>query len=166
MAAVSIPEAVSVLPDDAFNGCSGLLDFEFTTNHVSIGKRCFKDCSSMTDLSVSHTVKTIGEAAFEGCSFDSISIPAVAVMAQVFPDTYEEIATLSVPSGCTQVAAFAFSNLTALASVDLPKTVKTLGTGAFYGCSGMAAVSIPDAVSVLPDDAFKLKIFHKRRDKI
>ena len=154
MAAVSIPDAVSVLPDDAFNGCTGLLDFEFTTNHVSIGKRCFKDCSSMTDLSVSHTVKTIGEAAFEGCSFDSISIPAVAVMAQVFPDTYEEIATLSVPFGCTQVAAFAFSNLTALASVDLPKTVKTLGTGAFYGCSGMAAVSIPDAVSVLPDDAF------------
>ena len=154
LTSIDIPPAVTALPDDAFNGCAALTTFAFTTNYVSIGKRCFKNCHALQGLDIPYTVKTIGEAAFEGCSFDSISIPAVAVMAQVFPDTYEEIATLSVPSGCTQVAAFAFSNLTALASVDLPKTVKTLGTGAFYGCSGMAAVSIPEAVSVLPDDAF------------
>ena len=154
LTSIDIPPAVTALPDDAFNGCAALTTFAFTTNYVSIGKRCFKNCHALQGLDIPYTVKTIGEAAFEGCSFDSISIPAVAVMAQVFPDTYEEIATLSVPFGCTQVAAFAFSNLTALASVDLPKTVKTLGIGAFYGCSGMAAVSIPDAVSVLPDDAF------------
>ena len=154
MTAVSIPEAVTALPDDAFNGCTGLLDFEFTTNHVSIGKRCFTGCSGMKDLSVSHTVKTIGEAAFEGCAFDSISIPAVAVLGKVFPDTYDEIVSLSVPSGCTEVASYAFSNLTALASVDLPMTINKLGTGAFYDCAGLTAVSVSDAVSALPDDAF------------
>ena len=54
----------------------------------------------------------------------------------------------------TSIGKNAFTNCTALESVDLPNTVTKISGYAFYGCSGLTSVTIPNSVTSIGNYAF------------
>jgi len=61
---------------------------------------------------------------------------------------------VTIPSGVTNVEAYAFSGCEGLKSVVIPSTVTVIGNGAFNGCEGLASVVIPSSVTTIGNSAF------------
>ena len=53
------------------------------------------------------------------------------------------------------IAANAFANRGALASVTLPATVTSIGDAAFAGCANLASIQLPDTLRELGERAFE-----------
>ena len=54
----------------------------------------------------------------------------------------------------TAIGNRAFSECTAITSINIPKTVKTIGLRAFYGCTGITEITIPSSVTSIGTQIF------------
>lgn len=63
---VTIPETVTELKDDAFNGCKNLVAVYGGENLKTIGNRAFANCCSLKYVELSRSVQEIAENAFTG----------------------------------------------------------------------------------------------------
>mgnify|MGYP002626855948 CR=1 FL=1 len=62
-------------------------------------------------------------------------------------DTYPQLTSFVIGSGCTALYPAAFCGCTALTSMEIPQSVTEIGWNAFRGCTGLAEVSIPASVA-------------------
>lgn len=62
-----IPDSVTTIDDDAFNGCRGISVVIIGACVEAIGDGAFETCSSLESLTMSDSVKTIGTNAFFEC---------------------------------------------------------------------------------------------------
>ncbi len=65
-----------------------------------------------------------------------------------------QIKTVTLQSGVTNIGNRAFDGCDNLTSVTIPESVTGIGNGAFDGCSSLASVTIPDGVTSIGQDAF------------
>lgn len=65
-----------------------------------------------------------------------------------------QITHLVIGNNITGIGANAFSGLTALCDVTIPRTVSTIGSEAFRDCTGLTALEIPDCLSRMGEGAF------------
>ena len=71
-----IPNSVTAIDQNAFNGCSSLTSITIPESVTSIGYSAFKECSSMTSLTIPNSVTSIDISVFWGCSgLASVTIP-------------------------------------------------------------------------------------------
>ena len=96
-----IPNTVTSIGEDAFNGCEGLLSISIPNSVNSIGIRAFAGCYGLTSVTIPKSVTTIENYAFISCSnltsVISESETPVAIAASAFYNC--EKATLYVPKG-------------------------------------------------------------------
>ena len=124
-----IPDGASSVETGAFEDCTGLTELVIPESVISIGYRAFANCTGLRQVTVPGSVKTIGSMAFYGCT---------------------QLERLTLEEGIEQigVVAFgayaysAFGNCTALASVELPASLKELGGDAFTGCSNLVSLTV------------------------
>ena len=116
LTAITLPESLTALGDDAFRGCTGLtaVTFDGTPALTTINKRAFQGCSSLAAIAIPASVETIGNGAFTGCS---------GLTSVTFPGT----------SALTTIGTTAFSNCSKLASITLPESVTTIGEVQIHG---------------------------------
>ncbi|MFR9129257.1 MAG: leucine-rich repeat domain-containing protein [Alistipes putredinis] len=80
----------------------------------------FSDCTALTSIEIPASVETIEAAAFKGCS----SLATV---------TFENGSQLKTIGGGSYSSG-AFSDCTALTSIEIPASVETIEAAAFKGC--------------------------------
>ena len=134
---IDIPANVETIGTAAFKGCSSLTTVTFEKESqlktISGGYSnpnyygVFSDCTALTSIKIPASVKTIEEAAFKGCS----SLATV---------TFEKGSQLKTIGG-DSYSSGAFSDCTALTSIEIPASVETIETSAFRGCSKLATVT-------------------------
>ena len=97
-------------------------------NATTIGNSAFEQCASLISIDIPANVETIGTAVFWGCS----SLTTV---------TFEKGSQLKTIGGGSSSYYGAFSDCTALTSIEIPASVETIGASAFKGCSKLATVT-------------------------
>lgn len=67
----------------------------------------------------------------------------------------ENIETLIIGEGVTQIGAFNFEEMKNLKKLTLPSTLKVIGMDAFHGCESLQDFTIPSSVSRIDQSAFQ-----------
>ena len=131
---IDIPANVETIGTAVFWGCSSLttVTFEKGSQLKTIGGGssyygAFSDCTALTSIEIPASVETIGASAFKGCS----SLATV---------TFENGSQLKTIGGGSYSSG-AFSDCTALTSIEIPASVETIEAAAFKGCSSLATVT-------------------------
>ena len=74
---ITIPNSVTRIGEDAFDGCESLSNIVIPNNVTYIGDNAFGECTSLSQAIFLGTVENIGEDIFEGCtSLSQIVIPS------------------------------------------------------------------------------------------
>ena len=131
---IDIPANVETIGTAVFWGCSSLatVTFENGSQLKTIGGGssyygAFSYCTALTSIEIPASVETIEAAAFKGCS----SLATV---------TFENGSQLKTIGGGSYYSG-AFSDCTALTSIEIPASVETIKASAFKGCSSLATVT-------------------------
>ena len=128
LTSIEIPASVETIGNTAFSDCSSLatVTFEKGSRLKTIGNNAYYRCTSMTSIEIPASVETIEKKAFMHCS----SLATV---------TFEKGSQLKTIAGDSYDGAF--SDCTALTSIEIPASVETIEATAFKRCSQLATVT-------------------------
>lgn len=130
---VIIPETVTSIGNNAFEGCSGLTSVTIPEGVSSIGDNVFAQCSGLTSIIIPESVTSIGSSTFQDCS---------------------GLTSISIPDNVTIIDFNTFYGCSGLTSISIPKNVTTIEPQAFKGCSNLTSITIPESVTSIGTDAF------------
>ena len=137
---IILPSTLTTIGQYAFYDCTSLqtVTFEKGSRLKTIEESAFEDCTELTSIEIPASVETIEDSAFKGCS-------------KLATVTFEKGSQLKAIWGgyyaySTRYSAYsyyygAFSDCTALTSIDIPASVETIKSTAFQGCSSLATVT-------------------------
>ena len=147
----TIPNSVTSIGDQAFEGCTNLTSIYLQNNVISIGLQAFYNCTNLTSISIPNSVTSIGDQAFLSCSgLKSITIPSGVI--SIGDNAFQSctgLTSITIPISVTSIGEYAFYNCTNLTSIYLQDNVISIGLQAFYGCNKLTSVNIGDQRKIL-----------------
>ena len=153
----TIPEGVTSIGDDAFRGCSDLIEIKIPEGVTSIGDGAFAYCNDLTKIKIPEGVTSIGYEAFCGCShLTEIKIPEGVT--NIDDDAFascSDLTEIKIPEGVTSIGDGAFAYCSHLTKIRIPEGVTSIGATAFRGCSDLTEIRIPEGVTSIDYGAFE-----------
>ena len=156
LTSIEIPASVETIGPTAFLRCHSLakVTFEKGSKLKEISGTCyfgakrspatywhgvFSDCP-ITSIEIPASVERIQECAFKGCSqLASVTFEKGSKLKTIGGMSYSFPVSFHLPS--TQAYLGAFSDCTALTSIEIPASVESIEECAFKGCSQLASVT-------------------------
>ena len=120
----------TTIANEAFYGCSSIVNVTIPNSVTSIGDGAFYDCSSLTDVAIGSGVTSIGGNAFTNCS---------------------SLTSVTIPDSVTSIGNNAFGSCSSLTSINIPSGVTSIGKCAFDEKSHLDAATIAAIRAINPD---------------
>ena len=154
---VTIPDSVTSIGDGVFYYCLSLQSVTIPDSVTSIGDYAFNDCSSLQSVTIPDSVTSIGGGAFWGCkSLQSVTIhDSVTSIGDYAFCRCESLQSVTIPDSVTNIDNHTFDGCKSLQSVSIPDSVTNIGRWAFNDCSSLQSVSIPDSVTSIDNYTFR-----------
>ena len=151
-----IPDYVTSIGNEAFEGCSSLTSLVIPDSVTSIGKSAFYDCKSLCSLVIPDGVTGIGNYAFADCSsLTSLVIPdSVTSIGDSAFSGCSSLSEVVIPSSVTSIGGWAFKDCGSLSTIVIPSSVTSIGDYAFSYCSSLSEVVIPSSVTSIGEWTF------------
>ncbi len=110
---VVIPETVTSIGNNAFQGCSNLttVTFKGAPSTITVGNNAFQNCTKLKSINLP-AAKTIGNLAFDSCT---------------------SLEKLNLEFGTESIGEYCFRGCTNLKTLEIPESVTYIGQGAFSG---------------------------------
>lgn len=110
---VVIPETVTSIGNNAFQGCANLtsVTFKGAPSTITVGNNAFQNCTKLKSINLP-AATTIGSLAFDSCT---------------------SLEKLSLEFGTESIGDYCFRGCTNLQTLEIPETVTYIGQGAFSG---------------------------------
>ncbi|MBE5785330.1 MAG: hypothetical protein E7330_05965 [Clostridiales bacterium] len=134
---VIIPDTVTSIGKQAFEGCSALKTVSGANKVTTIGQSAFSGCSALKDITLASTVTSIGYGAFSGCT-------AITSMGPVGGEYDMKLDF----SGVTPRVSF--DDLTGLKTLVIPNGITTFKC-TYNGCAALEKVVIPGSVTAMEE---------------
>ena len=156
---VTITKA-TMIPKDAFSGCSKIKTIILPETLTSIGSKAFYYCTALSyDINFPSGVTEIGSQAFYNCAglTGALTLPSglTTIENNVFDGCKGLFGSITIPDGVTSIGSNAFYNCSGLiGNLVFPETVRTIGDNAFRGCVGITSIYIPDSVTTIGNTVF------------
>ena len=160
-----IPEALeavtvtgTIIPGEAFAGCSSLLSLTVAEGVKIIGADAFLGCMWLKFITIADSVTEI-HASFEDTDYyfnESNWENGVLYIGHHLIKAGTEISgAYEIKNGTKTVAPSAFAYCVGLTSITIPETVTVLGNRTFYGCSSLASISLPASLTRISSSTFE-----------
>lgn len=73
---INIPNGITTIYNNVFNGCTNLTNVTIPNSVTSIDHQAFYDCTSLKSISIPDSVTSIGNGIFRNCtSLESVTLP-------------------------------------------------------------------------------------------
>ena len=129
---VVIPDSITSLPADIFNGCINLKEVLLPGSLTAIPDRAFYGCYALTKITPGEAISEIGKEAF----------------------AFSGVEELEFGDALKNIGDQAFSYCGSLRYVDLGDGVESIGAGAFKQCKMLKKIIIPVSVKTIGIEAF------------
>ena len=151
-----IPNSVTSLGDQCFDGCSSLNSITIPNSVTSLGDACFFDCSSLTSITIPNSVTSLGDFCFAGCNdLTSITIPnSVTSLGKWCFSGCSSLTSITIPNSVTSLGRFCFYECSSLTSITIPNSITSLGIRCFWYCRSLTSITIPNSVTSLGVQCF------------
>lgn len=134
-----------------FKDCSNLKEVIIPESMTEISDEFFQGCSSLTSFDFSHITK-IGRSSFDGCqSLAKIDLPVCTEIDEYAFKECSNLTEVNLPI-CTRINGCAFYDCLNLSSIKIPASTY-IGRYAFIGCH-FSELNIPDKISYIGDNPF------------
>ena len=149
-----IGDDVTSIGDEAFWGCSKLIDIIVPDNVTSIGSSAFNFCGDLITVKIGNNVTSIGNNAFANTNLESIILPGtVADLGTNIFEGCSNLTSVTLPEGIKYIPISLFLSCSNLKSITIPSSVEHIGAYAFNG-SGLESITIPSSVTTIGEDVF------------
>ena len=158
LTSVVLPSSLETIGPRAFYHCSALASINFPSSLVTIGNYAFEECISLEEDVVVLLLTSLGTISFYKTNISSFSadiltsIPNKAYDKGVFQNC-TNLRTLNLPNIIT-IGSNAFSECTALESVNLSLSLTNIGSYAFNNCTSITGIIDLPNLETLGTDVF------------
>ena len=166
---ISIPASVTSIAGGALEYCTSLASISVDTanadykaiDNILFSKDGtvlyqFAQAKADTSYTVPEGVTTLKQGAFQGSSLSSITLPStLTTMSEtgIFAGL-ENMTSITIPEGVTELGGWSFSNCSSLESITLPSTLEKFGQSCFTYCNSLESITLPASVNYITNYAF------------
>ena len=153
------------LYDYAFQDCAGITSVAIPSTVTSLGCKSFVGCSGLVSVDIPNSVKSVICYTLSGSGFKDTAFPDCANIKRVtisprfefsaiFPASYRNIETVTMPGGESVISNKAFAGCSNLSTVNIASDIKRIGARAFEGCVNLYDIPLPDGLTAIESSAF------------
>ena len=152
-----IPDTVTTIADEAFEGCENLLSVTIPDSVTSIGAGAFNGCKQLHTVTLPNSIEEIEKLSFSGCeSLETITIPdSVAIIGAGAFYGCKQLHTVILSSSIETIEEESFSGCESLETITIPASVNRICKNAFEGCVKLLTISISKVIESIDKTAFK-----------
>ncbi|WP_180953032.1 leucine-rich repeat protein [Eggerthella timonensis] len=144
LAKVVLPNTITEIGSQAFQGCLALRSITLPASVAVIGQHALRNCTSMTSIEVDARNETFSSS--EGILYSKDGTRLLR-----FPQGRG--GSFAVPDGVVSIGNLSFYGVP-VTSVDLPGTLQTIEDDAFAQCGDLTSIDVPDSVTSVGARAF------------
>lgn len=141
---ITIPDGVTEIEANAFNGRKQLTDVAIPNSITNIGNSAFKDCNALIKINIPDSVTKIGSRAFQGCDGIIQSENGVQYVDKWVIHSDTSVTNVTLRNNTIGIGPNAFPQCTALESITVPSSVKFINEYAFVNCVGLTEIIYSD----------------------
>jgi hypothetical protein len=144
---ITIPNAVTAIGDDTFNGCTSLATVTLGNGITSIGANAFTG-TAITALSIGSPLASIAATSLPNAALlpTGVALTLTANLATSFSGSFGNISSLTIAAGVSAINANAFRGNANLKVLTF-NNAATIPAGTFTDCSNLKEVNIGAALS-------------------
>jgi hypothetical protein len=153
LTSVVIPEAVTAIGDNAFNGCTSLTSISLPATAITLGFQAFANCTALGSFTISSGVSMAGSV-FSGCSnlsainvdaanpyyssLDGVLFNKIRSALLKFPEA--KGGHYMIPATVTRLGNQAFNSVSGLTRLTFLGDAPELGADVFTGSNALTSI--------------------------
>ena len=155
---------ITALPTQAFYNSKNVEHLILPNTLITIGEEMFYQ-SDLRSVVIPTNVTTVGYSAFKRCSsLTTVTFEKESQLKTIGGDYYyggafsdcTALTSIEIPASVETIGNTAFSDCSSLATVTFEKgsRLKTIGNNAYYRCTSLTSIEIPASVETIEKKAF------------